>query len=126
MTTKLRDLTVKEWLGERRKDYERFVTISDNFDEEAQQFRRHGYFAGELGNLMPLGVSNLLKMSIAILSSLILTANLISGSSQLFLAFNSSASGHFDYVTFVPGESSTETDRHRWSKQNKICRVHAA
>ena len=65
-------------------------------------------------------MSNLLKMSIVVFSSLenfpvipIFPDNLVSGASQLFLAFNSSGSGHYDYVTFVSGESSKEKVRHK-------------
>ena len=69
MAAEVRELTVKEWLEERRKEYEKFLA-SDDFEVEVLRFRKRGYFAGELGNLTPLGMSNLLKLSIVIFSSL--------------------------------------------------------
>ena len=93
MTAELRELTVAEWLGERRQEYEKFVS-GDDFDEEARRFRQRGYFAGDIGNLMPLWMSNILQMSIGvILSSLenhplipILPTKPIGCTPQLFLA----------------------------------------
>ena len=110
MAAEVRELTVKEWLEERRKEYEKFLA-SDDFEVEVLRFRKRGYFAGELGNLTPLGMSNLLKLSIVIFSSLenypvipILPVNLMDGSPPLFVSFNSAGPGHYDNVIFVSSE----------------------
>ena len=69
VTRTLRALTISEWLGERGNYYERFL-VMENFIEEVQKLKNMGHFAGELGNLMVLGMSNFLRLPIVIFSSL--------------------------------------------------------
>lgn len=69
LTDKLRALTVSEWSGENRHQYESFLT-TDSFETEVELFKHRGYFTGELGNLMVLAMANVLKTPIVIFSSL--------------------------------------------------------
>ena len=69
LTDKLRTLTVSEWSGEDRQQYESFLT-TDNFEREVELFKHQGYFTGELGNFMVLAMANVLKMPIVIFPSL--------------------------------------------------------
>ena len=58
VTGKLRQVFVQEILGERRPEYEAFVSHTNlDYVKEASKFQESGYFDSELGNLMPLVLS---------------------------------------------------------------------
>lgn len=113
-TSTLRTLTVSEWQGERRNHYERFI-VTDNFDEEVEKFKQMGHFASDLGNLMVLAMSNVLKMPIVIFSSLenfptipVLPREQLSGTPPLFVSYNAAGCGHYDFVKMEPDEPAQE------------------
>lgn len=104
LTAKLRMLTVKEWQGNRRVHYEHFLT-KDHYDTEVEKFKVSGYFTGELGNLMVLAMSNLLKLPVVVFSSLenypvipVLPESQLKGNRPLYVSFNSLGCGHYDFV----------------------------
>jgi hypothetical protein len=113
MTRALRSLTVQEW-RQNRSDYESFLT-TDDFDEEVERFQAQGYFAGELGNVMTLGMSNMLKMPIIIFSSLenypvipVLPRHQLKNITPLYVCFNGAGCGHYDSVKLKLLDSSVQ------------------
>ena len=132
LTEKLRALTVSEWSGENRQQYESFLT-TDNFEREVELFKHQGYFTGELGNLMVLAMANVLKMPIVIFSSLenfptipILPCKQLNGMPPtLFVSFNASGCGHYDYACLGDKESEQlENKKQSGKKVNKEERPH--
>ena len=104
LSIRLRALTVSEWSGENRQQYESFLT-TDNFDEEITRFTHKGYFTGELGNLMVLAMANVLKMPIVIFSSLehyptipILPRRQLNDMPTLFVSFNAAFDSNSDPI----------------------------
>lgn len=119
LSNRLRALTVSEWSGENRQQYESFLT-TDNFDEEVMRFTHKGYFTGELGNLMVLAMANVLKMPIVIFSSLenyptipILPRRQLNDMPTLFVSFNAAGCGHYDYVFMENVQSMPEKQQEK-------------
>ena len=115
MVRALRLLTVQEWI-QNRSDYEHFVT-TDDFDKEVERFKNQGYFTGELGNVMTLAMSNVLRMPIIIFSSLenypvipVLPRHQLKNITPLYICFNGAGCGHYDFVSLtLMGSSAQET-----------------
>ncbi|CAH3103807.1 unnamed protein product [Porites lobata] len=60
----LRRLIVQEFMGPNRHVYEPFLITSttDSYDAEAQKFLESGHYDSELGNCVPLAMSNILQV----------------------------------------------------------------
>ena len=65
----LRQLIVQEFTGPNRHLYEPFMITSttDSYDTEAQKFLQPGHYDSELGNCVPLAMSNILQIPLVIL-----------------------------------------------------------
>ena len=71
LAARLRELVVTEWLGPYRLEYENFLTNLDTeYENEASDFLKDGHYDSNLGNTMPLAMSNALGVSLVILTSL--------------------------------------------------------
>ena len=68
----LRQLIVQEFTGPNRHLYEPFMITSNtnSYDEEAQKFLQPGHYDSELGNCVPLAMSNILQMPLVIFTSM--------------------------------------------------------
>ena len=67
---RLRHLIVNEWQGSNMHEYKQFLVGEDpDVFIEAERFRNSGTFATSLGDCMPLAMSNVIRMSILILST---------------------------------------------------------
>ena len=128
LVTKLRELTVSEWSGENRKDYDYFLKSNVNFEKEIEQFSKPGHFDGELGDHMVRAMANVLKTSIEIFSSMkdypvipIAPRQQLHGMPQLLLSFNE-AGMHYDYVCRENDLSEPEekTSEEKKEKQGKV------
>ena len=133
LTDKLRALTVSEWSGENRQQYESFLT-TDSFETEVELFKHRGYSTGELGNLMVLAMANVLKMPIVIFSSLeifptipILPCKQLNGMPTLFVSFNASGCGNYHYACLGDKKSEQlENEKQSREKVNKVERPHVS
>ena len=106
---RLRQLLVGEWLNNSDR-YQPF--LSSSIQSQAQLFLQSGHFMGELGNTMPLALSNILSSPIIVFTSLqTMPVLLISPSSMqdalpaVYLAFNQFGAGHYDAV--ISNDAST-------------------
>jgi hypothetical protein len=108
----LRSLVVQEWQGDNGDYYQSFTT--SDIQSEAQQYFNSGEFAGNLGDLMVVTLSNVLHMPISIfttipnLSVLCITPGPITQAETiipLYLTYNHIGPGHYDYA--IPMTSSS-------------------
>lgn len=101
----LRGKLVDEWLSN-RDEYQKFLVDTD-LEEKAVEFKSNGVFTGELGNMMLLGVSNVLRMPVTVFTAMEHFAIIpVSPRSKpltgtpIYLAFNHAGPGHYDAVIF--------------------------
>ena len=111
----LRSLLVDEWLAH-ASEYKNFITSQEtSFQQLANSYRSHGVFAGELGNIMVVGIANVLKINLVLFTSMqrmgtipIVPRGKALISYPLYLAFNHSGCGHHDAVVESVYASNTE------------------
>lgn len=94
--------------GQRRNEYEPFVTISGlSYELQAQEFLNEEHFNSEIGNSIVLAVSNIFQVPIIIfttmgnlrvLSSIPTTESFFE--IPLYLAFTHTGKGHYDAVIY--------------------------
>lgn len=65
----LRELVVREWLGEHSDSYQSFLT-GQQLQAEADRFLEMGQYSGDVGDLVLLAVSNILRIPIVIFTSI--------------------------------------------------------
>jgi len=102
----LRRLIVEEFFGPNRHIYEPFlVTSTDGYDNEAQCFHRPGFYDSELGNCVPLAMSNILQVPIVIFTSMenypithVIPRGRVLSEVPFYLAYDHSGSGHYNLV----------------------------
>lgn len=101
----LRGKLVDEWLSN-RDEYQKFLVDTD-LEEKAVEFKSNGVFTGELGNMMLLGVSNVLRMPVTVFTAMehfvIIPVSPRSKpltGTPIYLAFNHAGPGHYDAVIF--------------------------
>ena len=97
-------LLVEKWLGQRRNEYEPFVSISGfSYELQAREFLTEGHFDSEIGNAMVLAVSNILQIplitfstmeNLPVLTSIPTTKTVFE--IPLYLAFTHAGRGHYD------------------------------
>ena len=126
----LRQLIVQEFTGPNRHLYEPFMITSttDSYDTEAQKFLRPGHYDSELGNCVPLAMSNILQIPLVIFTSMenypitqVIPRTRVLSEVLIYLAYNHGDSGHYNLaveVTRAQSNSSTtestgkEPDKH--------------
>ena len=110
---RLRELLVREWLGDYSHDYEMFLTIAEksSFYEMAEQFIQRGVFDCELGNSVLLALSNVLKCPIVIFTSIdtypvipLIPREAPLSAVLIYVAFNQSGKGHYDAIKVLQTE----------------------
>ena len=81
--------------------------MDTDLEDKAVEFRNNGVFTGELGNMMLLGVSNILKMPVTVFTAMEHFAIIpVSPRSKpltgtpIYLAFNHAGPEHYDAVIF--------------------------
>ena len=121
----LRNLVCTEW-SEHSDEYAGFLT-SSTVAEEVRKFRTPGYFMGELGDTMPLAMSNVLGIPIIIITSTLCTPFICLNPRQnvfpaiIYLAYHQYGAGHYDAVKCKPcvNMANTTTDRDAKDKSTK-------
>ena len=117
LPTQLREAFVNEIIGERRQRYEGFITdVISNYEAEAKKFLENGYFASQLGNLMPLAMSNVLQAYILIFRRdgtcpLYITPVLHTQETPIFLVYDPSGPGHYDSAISYSNTCTTHTNQ---------------
>ena len=102
----LRRLIVEEFFGPTRHVYEPFlVTSTVGYDKEAQNFQQPGFYDSELGNYVPLEMSNILQVPIVIFTSTenypithVIPRGRVLSEIPFYLAYDHSGSGHYSSV----------------------------
>jgi hypothetical protein len=122
----LRNLLVSEWLANASEYHEDFVTSQEiSFEELANSYRGRGVFAGELGNIMTVGLTNVLRINLVLFTSMekiktipIVPREKVLCNDALYLAFNNYGCGHYDAVV-ESVKQVTSTDEEVYSTENE-------
>ena len=115
LPTQLRQVFVNEIIGERQQHYESFITdFIVNYETEARKFLKNGYFDSQLGNLMPLAVSNALQAYLLIFrrdttNPLYIAPELNTQQTPIFLVYDPSGCGHYDSGVLYSDSCTTST-----------------
>ena len=103
LSATLRQVHVKELLGEHRVNYSPYIQHTDlNYDKEANRFANNHYFDSELGNTMPLALATALQISIVIFHKdpntpiMYVTPEIVTTEASAFLVYTRSEVGHYD------------------------------
>ena len=102
LSATLRQVYVKELLGEHRVNYSPYIQHTDlNYDKEANRFANNHYFDSELGNTMPLALATALQISIVIFhkdpnTPMYVTPEIVTTEASAFLVYTHSEEGHYD------------------------------
>ena len=107
-------MIVEEFTGPNSHVYEPFLVTSTNtYDEEARKFKDPGHFDSELGNRVPLAMSNILQISLVIFTSMenypishVIPRTRVLSEVPVCLAYVHSGSGHYN---LVPEQKMTDT-----------------
>jgi hypothetical protein len=67
---------------EENKDFYASFSVTDNYDEECQQMRRHGVWQSGLMDLMPQSVANIFQADVLVIASTGLAKGLLDGMSK--------------------------------------------
>ena len=102
----LRQLIVEEFTGPNSHVYKPFLVTSTNaYDEEARKFKNPGHFDSELGNCVPLAMSNILQIPLVIFTSMenypishVIPRTSVLSEVPIYLAYVHSGSGHYNLV----------------------------
>lgn len=106
----LRQLIVQEFTGPNRHLYEPFMITSttDSYDTEAQKFLQPGHYDSELGNCVPLAMSNILQIPLVIFTSMenypitqVIPRRRVLSEIPIYLAYNHGDSGHYNLAVEV-------------------------
>ena len=117
LPTQLREAFVNEIIGERQQQYQGFTTgVNSNYEAEAKKFLENGYFASQLGNIMPLAMSNVLQAYIHIFtrdgtSPLYIRPVLDTQETPIFLVYDPSGPGHYDSAILYTDTCTTHADQ---------------
>ena len=101
----LRALMVAEML-ENKVEYEGYLSNeSVEYEQQVREFQKLGVHSGEVGNLMALSLSNVLRINIVLLTSMVnfpvipvTPRGNVCTDKTLYLAFSHFGSGHYDPV----------------------------
>ena len=127
MCSKLRELTVYEWISH-PEEYQPFLGVQQSLNEEARLFLTDGRFASELGNSMPLAMANLLnKLPIVVMTQMEhlhvipVTPRETLECLPILVAFDHSGAGHYDAVAHITvSQQSSETQPPSKNKDSTI------
>ncbi|KAJ7386187.1 hypothetical protein OS493_010580 [Desmophyllum pertusum] len=108
----LRGKLVEEWLRN-KSEYQKFL-VDTELEDVATEYRNSGVFTGQMGNMMLLGLANVLQMSFVVFTSMEhfsvmpvspRTRPIIA--TPIYLAFNHAGPGHYDAVVICESTAST-------------------
>ena len=105
------------WMGDNSDHYQGFTTI--DILAYAEQYRISGEFAGELGDLMVMTIANILRILFLIFTNiqnmpvLVITPSLNVPETPfpLYLVYNSTGPGHYDYAIPTQHPPSPEKNK---------------
>ena len=106
----LRKLVVEEFLSCNVEEYSSFLLTNErlSYEETAKKFLQDGFFDCELGNAVILALSNILRSSVIVFTSLenypiitIVPENDPLSKVPVYLAFEQTGPGHYDGVTEI-------------------------
>ena len=126
----LRGLVVAEWLGDNSEEYTAVLTGSEKstFEETARTFLEPGVFDCELGNIVLLSLTNVLKLPIVVFSSIdsYPVIPLVPRGSPLtvvpiHVAFNQSGKGHYDTVFAAKTQPCQEIEKKSQNTNRSPC-----
>ena len=104
LASKLRELVVDEW----QENSQEYIPFFENMDMqlESERFRNSGEFAGQLGDALPLTMTNILRIPIFILTTVhnmpflpVIPRRNIDNYQVIFLSYNQEGPGHYDALT---------------------------
>ena len=111
----LRKHLVSEWTGPFTEEYQEFVDNNIDFFEQAQEFLTSGTFAADIGDMMPLGLSNVLQIPILVLSTQhlvpfteIYPRSYVGNGEAILLNYNHIGPGHYDALIHTEIERMEE------------------
>lgn len=122
----LRQLIVQEFTGPNRHLYEPFMITSttDSYDTEAQKFLQQGHYDSELGNCVPLAMSNILQIPLVIFTSMenypitqVIPRTRVLSEVPIYLAYNHGDSGHYNLVVEVTRTQSNSATTEATGKE---------
>ncbi len=121
----LREATVEEWLGDNCEYYQGFTT--DDILVHAQQYRLSGEFAGNLGDLMVMTITNIIRLPLFLFTNIpnmltILVSPSLStpiSNVPLYLVFNAAGAGHYDYAVPVKPQQTSVVHVEDTDKEKK-------
>ena len=116
MIKALWELVVQEWLGEKSDSYQSFLT-GQQLQREANHFLEMGEYPGDVGDLVLMAVSNILKIPIVIFTSIqnlpiIIQHPTTHGAihaQPIFLTYQQHGPGHYDVASYS-GDSKSDDD----------------
>ena len=106
----MRKLVVEEFLSCNVEEYSSFLLTSErlSYEETAKKFLQDGFFDCELGNAVILALSNILRSSVIVVTSLenypiitIVPENDPLSNVPVYLVFEQTVPGHYDGVTEI-------------------------
>ncbi|XP_028410080.1 uncharacterized protein LOC114532711 [Dendronephthya gigantea] len=118
LSTRLRNLIVQEWRGDFASDYASFLPDNVDYLSEVEHYERPGFFGGNLGDLMPMAMANVLGIPLGIITSEpstpiinVCPRGFVMTATPIFLAYTSSGPGHYNAVSpIVPLHPSGTVD----------------
>lgn len=117
LSHKLREVYVRELLGDRRVQYEAFVAHTDlDYEEEANRFKESKYFNSDLGDTMPLALATALQCPVVILHNnndiptMYVSPDIVTTDATAFVVYTShNGLGHYNAAISCQ-RSATVTD----------------
>lgn len=122
----LRRLIVQEFMGPNRHVYEPFMVTSttESYDTEAQKFLEPGHYNSELGNCVPMAMSNILQIPLVIFTSMenypitqVIPRTRVLSEIPIYLAYSHSDSGHYNLAVQVNHTQSNPVSVEAISKE---------
>ena len=111
----LRGKLVDEWLSS-KEEYEKFL-VDTELEDMAPDYRNVGIFTRQLGNMMLLGLANVLKMSFVVFTSMehfpvipVSPRTRPITAAPIYLAYNHAGPGHYDAVIFNETITAASSD----------------
>ena len=96
----LRQVYVRELLGEHHENYEDSVAHTDlDYCVEANRFTQDHYYNSELGNTMPLAIATALQFSLhkdTNSPTMYVTPEVVTTEASAFLVYTAADGGHYD------------------------------
>lgn len=126
----LRNLLVDEWIMN-KQDYQPFFQ-TDNFDEDAKEYKTPGTYATSIGDAMLLGLSNVLRLQMIVFTSVpswpytpISPRCPPLCQQPIYLAYQHSGNGHYSLAILnetVAQNDDSDMSEQQYGDDDKYCR----